>query len=125
MKTFYVSLAFFCATLPVLGQQLTTSGTFLDIFSPEVPLGFTLGQGVSYTFPASLKNNVPGDVAALRLETTLSYRKAWEQSRLNVTFDYEYSDYDWSGGAPSFFGDTNALSLNAIYQYQFEESDWG
>ena len=106
-------------------QQLTTSGTFLDVFSPEVPVGVTVGQGVSHTFDSNLKNGVPGDVSVTRLETTVSYRKAWEQNRLNVTFNYEYSDYDWSGGAPRFFGDTNSLSLNAIYQYQFDDSDWG
>lgn len=106
-------------------QQLTTSGTFLDAFSPEVPIGATLGQGVSHTFDSNLKNGVPGDVSVTRLETTLSYRKAWENSRLNVTFNYEYADYDWSGGAPRLFGDTNSLGLNAIYQQQFDRSDWG
>lgn len=107
------------------GQQLTTSGTFLDVFSPEVPLGFTLGQGVSYGFPTNLKDNVPGDLSILRAETSLSYRKRWEENSLNVTFNYEYSDYDWGGGAPSFFGSTNDLGLTAIYQHKFDASDWG
>ncbi|QYY37340.1 hypothetical protein [Ruficoccus sp. ZRK36] len=106
-------------------QQLTTSGTFLDIFSPEVPVGITIGQGVSYAFPSNLKNGVNGDVSVMELETTLSYKKAWNENRLNVTFNYGYSDYDWSGGATSYFSDVNQIELSAIYQYQFEDSDWG
>ncbi len=113
------------AALSAHAQQLTTSGTFLDIFSPEVPVGVTIGQGVSYTVPSDLKNGVNGEMDLTELETTLSYKKGWKDNRLSITFDYTYSDYNWSNGAPSYFSDVSQISLSAIYQYQFEDSDWG
>ncbi|MBC2594728.1 hypothetical protein H5P28_10695 [Ruficoccus amylovorans] len=124
-KIFAASALLCVAAGTVSAQQLTTSGTFLDIFSPEVPLGLTIGQGVSYTLPSNLKSGATGEMDLLELETTLSYKKGWKDQRLNVTFDYGYSNYNWSNGAPDYFSDVSQLTLSAIYQYQFDASDWG
>jgi hypothetical protein len=124
-KTTALALLAGLAAVSAHAQQLTTSGTFLDIFSPEIPVGVTVGQGVSHTFASGLKGGLPGEVDLTELQTTLSYKKGWKDNRLSVTFDYVYSDYGWSDGAPSYFSDINQIALSAIYQYQFEDSDWG
>lgn len=99
------------------------SGTGLGALSPE-PARLSVGPGVSYAFPGSLKRGDPGDVSVVRYAVEASYSvPAAPGSFLTLTGGYEYADYDWSDA--DLFDESHRLNASAIGLRRLGESKWG
>ena len=84
--------------------------------------GFTVSQSFSHTFDSDVKDGGSGDVNISRAKTDISYENAIGEGKLNLGFNYEYSDYDFS--RPNTLDDTEVLGLAVKYSHKINE-EWG
>lgn len=118
-----VSMALWSLIPAVAWSAGPGSGTGLGALAPE-PARLSVGPGVSYAFPASLRGGEPGDVSVARyaLEGSYSFPAA-PGSFLTLTGGYEYADYDWTDVA--LFDESHRLNVSAIGLHRLGESKWG